>query len=68
MPSPRSALLPLAMLRTIERLEALLPENAALLSIVKRNLAWRLKVRPQDTRIVIVGDRTRDTTRDEGIL
>lgn len=37
-------LLPLAMLRTVERLEALLPENAALLSIVKRNLAWRLKV------------------------
>lgn len=38
------ALLPLAMLRTIERLEALFPENAALLSIVKRNFAWRLKV------------------------
>jgi hypothetical protein len=37
-------LLPLAMLRTVERLEALLPENAALLTIVKRNLAWRLKV------------------------
>jgi hypothetical protein len=37
-------LLPMAMLRTVERLEALLPENAALLSIVKRNLAWRLKV------------------------
>jgi hypothetical protein len=37
-------LLPLAMLRTVERLEALLPENAALLAIVKRNLAWRLKV------------------------
>jgi hypothetical protein len=32
------------MLRTVERLEALLPENAALLTIVKRNLAWRLKV------------------------
>ncbi|MGH2484716.1 MAG: hypothetical protein ACRDHE_01760 [Ktedonobacterales bacterium] len=38
------ALLPLAMLRTIERLEGLFPENAALLSIVKRNFAWRLKV------------------------
>jgi hypothetical protein len=38
------ALLPLAMLRTIERLEAIFPENAALLSIVKRNFAWRLKV------------------------
>src|SRR5690242_1696146 len=37
-------LLPLAMLRTIERLEGLFPENAALLSIVKRNFAWRLKV------------------------
>jgi len=37
-------LLPLAMLRTIERLERLFPENAALLSIVKRNFAWRLKV------------------------
>ena len=37
-------LLPLAMLRTVERLETLLPDNAALLAIVKRNLAWRLKV------------------------
>lgn len=37
-------LLPLAMLRTVERLETLLPENVALLAIVKRNLAWRLKV------------------------
>jgi hypothetical protein len=37
-------LLPMAMLRTIERLERLFPENAALLSIVKRNFAWRLKV------------------------
>jgi hypothetical protein len=37
-------LLPLALLRTIERLERLFPENAALLSIVKRNFAWRLKV------------------------
>jgi len=37
-------LLPQAMLQTIERLERLLPANAALLSIVKRNLAWRLKV------------------------
>jgi hypothetical protein len=37
-------LLPLAMLRTIERLEGMFPENAALLSIVKRNFAWRLKV------------------------
>jgi len=37
-------LLPQAMLLTIERLERLLPANGALLSIVKRNLAWRLKV------------------------
>lgn len=37
-------LLPMAMLRTIERLERIFPENAALLSIVKRNFAWRLKV------------------------
>jgi hypothetical protein len=37
-------LLPMAMLRTIDRLERLFPENAALLSIVKRNFAWRLKV------------------------
>lgn len=37
-------LLPLAMLHTVERLEQLCPENAALLSIVKRNFAWRLKV------------------------
>lgn len=38
------ALLPMAMLRTIERLERLFPTNAALLSIVKRNFAWHLKV------------------------
>ena len=37
-------LLPMALLHTIERLERLLPENVALLSIVKRNFAWRLKV------------------------
>jgi hypothetical protein len=37
-------LLPVAMLHTVERLEHLCPENAALLSIVKRNFAWRLKV------------------------
>ncbi|MFI5271471.1 MAG: hypothetical protein ACHQ4H_00375 [Ktedonobacterales bacterium] len=37
-------LLPVAMLRTIERLERLFPENRALLSIVKGNFAWRLKV------------------------
>jgi hypothetical protein len=37
-------LLPMALLRTIERLERLCPENAAILAIVKRNFAWRLKV------------------------
>ena len=37
-------LLPVAMLRTIEQLEQLFPDNRALLSIVKRNFAWRLKV------------------------
>jgi hypothetical protein len=37
-------LLPMAVLRVIERLEALFPEQQALLSIVKRNFAWRLKV------------------------
>lgn len=37
-------LLPLALLRTIERLERLVPENAAVLSILRRNFAWRLKV------------------------
>lgn len=39
-----SPLLPMAMLRTIERLELLFPQSAALLAIVKRNFAWRLKV------------------------
>ncbi len=38
------SLLPVAMLRTIERLERLFPENSALLSIVKRNFAWKMKV------------------------
>jgi len=37
-------LLPMALLRTLERLERLCPENAAILAIVKRNFAWRLKV------------------------
>jgi hypothetical protein len=39
-----NSLMPVAMLHTVERLERLCPENAALLSIVKRNFAWRLKV------------------------
>jgi hypothetical protein len=37
-------LLPMVVLHIIERLEAMFPANAALLSIVKRNFAWRLKV------------------------
>ncbi len=37
-------LLPMAVLRVIERLDTLFPEQRALLSIVKRNFAWRLKV------------------------
>jgi hypothetical protein len=37
-------LLPMVVLQIIERLEAMFPANAALLSIVKRNFAWRLKV------------------------
>jgi hypothetical protein len=37
-------LLPVALLHTVERLERLCPENAALLGLVKRNFAWRLKV------------------------
>jgi len=37
-------LLPMAMLRVIERLDTLFPQQQALLSIVKRNFAWRLKV------------------------
>jgi len=39
-----NSLLPVAMLRTIERLEELFPENSPLLSIVKRNFAWKMKV------------------------
>ncbi len=37
-------LLPMVVLQIIERLEGLFPANAALLSIVQRNFAWRLKV------------------------
>ncbi|GCF10322.1 hypothetical protein KDI_38860 [Dictyobacter arantiisoli] len=40
----RSSLLPMVTLRIIDQLERLFPENVALLSIVKRNFAWRLKV------------------------
>ncbi|MBV8694595.1 MAG: hypothetical protein JO125_13785 [Chloroflexi bacterium] len=40
----RNSLLPMVTLRIIDQLECLFPQNSALLSIVKRNFAWRLKV------------------------
>jgi hypothetical protein len=40
----RNSLLPMVTLRIFDQLERLFPGNLALLSIVKRNLAWRLKV------------------------
>jgi hypothetical protein len=40
----RNSLLPMVTLRIIEQLERLFPHNLSLLSIVKRNFAWRLKV------------------------
>lgn len=40
----RSSLLPMVTLHIIDQLERLFPQNLALLSIVKRNFAWRLKV------------------------
>jgi hypothetical protein len=40
----RNSLLPLVTLRIIDQLEQLFPLNLSLLSIVKRNFAWRLKV------------------------
>ena len=40
----RNSLLPMVALRIIDQLERLFPQNLALLSIVKRNFAWRLKV------------------------
>lgn len=42
--SQRNRLLPMVTLRIIDQLERLFPQNLALLSIVKRNFAWRLKV------------------------
>ncbi|HEV7129897.1 MAG TPA: hypothetical protein VGN32_20860 [Ktedonobacterales bacterium] len=38
-------LLPMAVLEIIDQLDRLFPANAALLSIMRRNIAWRLKVR-----------------------
>src|SRR5713226_2915787 len=40
----RNSLLPLVTLRIIDQLEHLFPQNLSLLSIVKRNFAWKLKV------------------------
>ncbi|HEX4205537.1 MAG TPA: hypothetical protein VHZ51_15350 [Ktedonobacteraceae bacterium] len=40
----RGSLLPMVTLHIIDQLERLFPQNLALLSIVKRNFAWRLKV------------------------
>ena len=42
--SQRNSLLPMVALRIIDQLERLFPQNLALLSIVKRNFSWRLKV------------------------
>lgn len=39
-------LLPMAILRVTEHLETLFPERRALLGIVRRNFAWKLKVQP----------------------
>src|SRR5258706_5592800 len=39
----RSSLLPMVTLQIIDQLERLFPQNLALLSLVKRNFAWRLK-------------------------
>src|SRR2546428_1112693 len=40
----RNSFLPIVTLRIIDQLEHLFPQNLPLLSIVKRNFAWRLKV------------------------
>lgn len=40
----RNSLLPMVTLRMIDQLERLFPQNLSLLSIVKRNFAWKLKV------------------------
>lgn len=42
--SQRNSLLPMVTLAIIDQLERLFPDNLSLLSIVKRNFAWRLKV------------------------
>ncbi len=40
----RGSLLPIVTLQIIEQLETLFPQDLALISIVKRNFSWRLKV------------------------
>ena len=40
----RNSLIPLVILRIIDQLEQLFPHHLSLLSILKRNFAWRLKV------------------------
>ncbi len=40
----QNSLIPLAILRIIDQLEHLFPQHRSLLSILKRNFAWRLKV------------------------
>lgn len=40
----RNSLLPMVTLRIIDQLERLFPQNLSVLSIVKHNFAWRLKV------------------------
>jgi hypothetical protein len=40
----RGSLLPMVTLQIIEQLESLFPQDLALISIVKRNFSWRLKV------------------------
>src|SRR2546428_84901 len=40
----RNSLLPMVTLRIIDQLELLFPDNLSLLSILKRNFAWKLKV------------------------
>ena len=40
----QNSLIPMVILRIIEQLEQLFPQHLSLLSILKRNFAWRLKV------------------------
>jgi hypothetical protein len=40
----QNSLIPLVILRIIDQLEQLFPQHGSLLSILKRNFAWRLKV------------------------